>query len=172
MRRLEGLTAASPQNLNKLIDRSMIKIDREVKIYARSGGAFSKRSTGMLARKSGWKNMGDGSGVATAGVAYGLIQERGGTTKPHEIVAKARPYVTNFSWRKGKIVGKKTVGRTGGVLAFMIGGKMIFRKSVHHPGSKITGTHYTLKSYEKVLPAIHADAAAMLAAQQGGVKWP
>lgn len=58
--------------------------------------------------------------VAQSGdVKYGAIHEFGGVTSPHDIVAT-----------KAK------------ALAFMMGGKQVFFKKVHHPGSKIPERSY------------------------------
>jgi phage gpG-like protein len=161
--RLEGAQSATPARKRRWLERSIIKVERAAKREAPVGKKFG----GTLREKIGWKVEDDGSAVITAGVVYGRIQEFGGVTKPHEIRAKERPYATTFSWRKGDIVGKKTTGRTGGVLAFQIGGKMIFRKSVNHPGSRIKGSHYTRRGFEQVRPQIEEDARKMMAASAG-----
>jgi phage gpG-like protein len=64
--------------------------------------------------------------VFSAGdVKYAAIHEFGGTTPPHDIVpTKAQ------------------------ALAFAIGGKMVFAKVVHHPGSRIPERSYMRSSLE------------------------
>jgi phage gpG-like protein len=62
--------------------------------------------------------------VAQSGdVKYGAIHEFGGMTKPHDIVAT-----------KAK------------ALSFMMNGKQVFFKSVHHPGSKMPERSYMRSS--------------------------
>lgn len=190
VRRLQGLENSTRQQIDKLMDRSLIKIDREVKIRARSGGAFSSRSTGMLARKSGWKNLGGGQGVITAGVKYGKIQEFGGTTPPHDIklrFAKAFAFASGgggFS-NAAAISGSRKLARIGSsrIGKAMAAGKSITGMTIvsgsagtpgiiKHPGSRIPGTHYTRDSIGVAWPSIQADAAALIASQAGGAKWP
>lgn len=57
--------------------------------------------------------------IGPEGVPYAAIQEFGGTTSPHDI----RP-------------------RHGAALRFMFGGREVFAKVVHHPGSKIPARPY------------------------------
>ena len=57
--------------------------------------------------------------ISSAGVPYAAIQEFGGKTAAHDIVAV-----------KGK------------VLAFSAGGSQVFARSVHHPGSTIPARSY------------------------------
>ena len=59
-------------------------------------------------------------------VEYAGIHEYGGQTRPHIIRA-----------------------RNGKALAFAVGGKMLFRRSVKHPGSKIKARGYIRKSLEE-----------------------
>lgn len=63
-------------------------------------------------------------------VEYALIQEVGGQTGPHDIVA-----------------------RNSEALRFMIGGTVIFRKKVHHPGSDIPARQPVQRGLEDRLPA-------------------
>jgi hypothetical protein len=165
--KLEGAMAASPAVMRRMLTQMMIRIDREVKTFARSGGAFSPRSRGILASKSGWKVSGEDIGVLTTGVAHGVIQEFGGVTKPHEIRAKASPFRTEFSWRRGQIIGKRERGQTGGVLAFQMGGRTVFAKSVQHPGSRIPGTHYARKSFERVREEVKELGARIIRESMG-----
>lgn len=64
---------------------------------------------------------------------YARIQEYGGTTPPHDIFPNK-----------------------ASVLAFMIGGKQIFARSVHHPGSKIPALRYVHGPFEEMKPEIVA----------------
>lgn len=170
--RINGMSNATQQQKAKLLVDALIMIDRQVKRYARSGGAFSRASTGNLARKSGWKVLDDGVGVITTGVVYGRIQEFGGVTKPHVIkprFAKALAFKTgngfasNFLkvgsgplalWHSGpiRVSGSMTAKQRAGFNKQLTG--MTVVKSVNHPGSRIPGTHYTRKSFEYVLPDI------------------
>jgi phage gpG-like protein len=70
--------------------------------------------------------------VASSGdVKYARIQEYGGTTSPHDIFPT-----------KGK------------ALAFVMDGKQIFAKVVHHPGSVIPARSYMRSSLAEVSPEI------------------
>ena len=190
--RLQGLEAIAARQIDKLMDLSLIKIDEQVKIRARSGKAFSRRSVGILASRSGWKNLGGGQGVTTTGVVYGQIQEFGGTTKPHDIklrFAKAFAFASGGgsgafsnavrigSSKKLARIGSSRIGR-GALAGKAITGMTVVSGSkgtpgvIKHPGSKIKGTHYTRDSIKVAWPAIEADAAALIASQAGGKKWP
>lgn len=70
--------------------------------------------------------------VFSAGdVKYAAIQERGGTTPPHDIFpSKAQ------------------------ALHFMGGGGEVFAKVVHHPGSRIPASHFMTAPFEQMGPEI------------------
>jgi len=185
-----GIPAASQANKERLIVRSIIAVERQAKINARSGAAFSSRSKGMLARKIGWKIEGDGAAVITSGVVYGRIQEFGGVTKPHDIplrFAKAFAFASGgggFS-NAAKIGSSKVFARIGSnrISKGIASGKTITGMTVvsgskgtpgiiKHPGSRIPATHYTRNAFETVRPKIEDDASRMIQAQAGGPKWP
>jgi phage gpG-like protein len=71
--------------------------------------------------------------VFSSGLPYAAIQEFGGQTKAHVIEA---------------INGK--------ALAFNMGGKQVFFKRVHHPGSHIKGAHYMGEAFREMTPEIQA----------------
>lgn len=58
-------------------------------------------------------------GIGSAGIPYAAIHEFGGITKAHDIFPRA-----------------------GKALKFQMGGKNVFAKSVHHPGSNIPARPY------------------------------
>lgn len=72
----------------------------------------------------------------SASVRYGRILNDGGTTRPHDIF----PVKAN-------------------VLSFIMGGKRIFARMVHHPGSKIPAFHYMEKGLDAIAPQIRAEYA-------------
>ena len=80
--------------------------------------------------------------VYSSGLPYARIQEFGGQTKAHIIEAK-----------------------NGKALAFNMGGKQVFFKRIHHPGSKIKGAHYMGSAFTEMTPEIKAGYE--LAAKQG-----
>lgn len=83
--------------------------------------------TGALQRGIHYKVDEDGVTIMTGRQKYAAIHHFGGTTKPHVIRAKnARAIPLN------------------------IGGMLIFRKSVNHPGSKIPARPYMLLQDEDV----------------------
>jgi hypothetical protein len=86
--------------------------------------------------------------VFSAGdVKYAAIQEFGGVTSPHDIEpSKAE------------------------ALHFFAGGREVFAKVVHHPGSRIEGKHYLTGSLEEMAPEIAAEMkAAVIAGLQQSV---
>ena len=70
-------------------------------------------------------------GVTGTNVVYARIHEEGGKTAPHEI----RP--------------KNTLA-----LHFMLGGREVFAKVVHHPGSKIPQRSFLASSLREMRPTI------------------
>jgi phage gpG-like protein len=69
--------------------------------------------------------------VFSSGLTYAAIQEFGGETKAHIIEAV-----------------------NGKALAFKMGGKDVFFKRVHHPGSHIKGAHYMGEAFKEMTPEI------------------
>lgn len=81
--------------------------------------------------------------VYSRGVPYAAIHEYGGQTKPHVI----RPVRAQM-------------------LRFMVGGKVVFAKSVNHPGSKIPERSYLRSSLAELRAKLEADIF-----QAGQPKW-
>jgi phage gpG-like protein len=71
--------------------------------------------------------------VYSSGLPYAAIQEYGGQTKAHIIEAV-----------------------NGKALMFNMGGKQVFFKRVHHPGSNIKGAHYMGQAFAEMTPEIRA----------------
>jgi phage gpG-like protein len=71
--------------------------------------------------------------VSSTGVPYAAIQEFGGKTSAHEIIA------TNAK-----------------ALAFRAGGDLVFAKRVHHPGSNIPARSYLESSLEELRDEIES----------------
>jgi hypothetical protein len=69
--------------------------------------------------------------VYSSGLPYAAIQEFGGQTKAHIIEAK-----------------------NAKALAFSMGGKEVFFRRVHHPGSNIKGAHYMSEAFKDMTPEI------------------
>jgi phage gpG-like protein len=95
----------------------------EARIQQKLSGEVLQTRSGALAASiiSSIENDGSGTSVSisSTGVPYAAIQEFGGKTAAHEIVAV-----------KGK------------VLAFSAGGGQVFARSVNHPGSTIPARSY------------------------------
>lgn len=72
-----------------------------------------------------------GKVAAPKDVPYAAIHEFGGQTKPHDIYPK-----------------------NAEALRFMMGGKVVFAKVVHHPGSKIPERSYMRSSLEELKTTI------------------
>ena len=95
----------------------------EAKIQQKLSGKVLQTRSGALAASiiSSIESSGSGTSVSisSTGVPYAAIQELGGKTAAHEIVAV-----------KGK------------ALAFSAGGGQVFARGVHHPGSTIPARAY------------------------------
>jgi phage gpG-like protein len=95
----------------------------EARIQQKLSGDVLQTRSGALAASIVSSIENDGSdtsvSISSTGVPYAAIQEFGGKTAAHDIVAvKAK------------------------ALAFSMGGEQIFAKSVHHPGSTIPARSY------------------------------
>ena len=101
-----------------------------------SGEVLATRSGALAASIiSSIENDGSGTSVSisSTGVPYAAIQEFGGKTAAHDIVAvKAK------------------------ALAFSMGGEQIFAKSVHHPGSTIPARSYLGSSLSEMSDEIES----------------
>ena len=75
-----------------------------------------------------------GQVASSSDVKYGRIHEFGGVTSPHDIVPVK-----------------------GQALAFMMGGKQVFAKIVHHPGSRIPERSFMRSSLTESREDIIAD---------------
>ncbi len=105
-----------------------------------SGGVLAQRSGALAQSIAGFVTSDGDDVVATVGsfgdVKYAAIQEYGGKTAAHEIVAK-----------------------NGKALAFAVGGAMRFARHVNHPGSQIPERSYLRSSLEEMQDAIVAALA-------------
>lgn len=80
--------------------------------------------------------------VASSGdVKYGAIHEYGGKTRAHEILPKK-----------------------GNVLAFMIGGRMVFAKRVNHPGSVMPERSFMRSSFGEMRAQIVEELTGVVGA--------
>ncbi len=95
----------------------------EARIQQKLSGDVLQTQSGALAASilSSIENNGSDLSVSisSAGVPYAAIQEFGGKTAAHDIIAV-----------------------NGKVLAFSAGGSQVFARSVHHPGSTIPARSY------------------------------
>lgn len=114
------------------------------------GGSFGtgpktlRSRTGRLRKSITMRSTGGGfETVAEVGpgpLSYAAIHEFGGTTPPHVIVPatrRAKGKAGRGGWHG---TGKQMV--TGKVLAFQVGGRMVFARRVNHPGSRIPSRPY------------------------------
>jgi phage gpG-like protein len=110
----------------------------EARIQQMLSGEVLQTRSGALAASiiSSIENDGSATSVSisSTGVPYAAIQEFGGKTAAHDIVAV-----------KGK------------VLAFSAGGNQVFAKSVHHPGSTIPARSYLGSSLAEMRDEIESD---------------
>lgn len=132
--------SAMPKNVH---DALLQKIDAqrlqlEALIKAKLSGLVLQVRTGAL-RRSIFSETIDGNdsivgrAASSGDVKYARIQEYGGQTAPHDIVAtKAQ------------------------ALAFVMGGKQVIVKKVHHPGSHIPEHSYMRSSLSDLAPQFAA----------------
>lgn len=141
--RFETLSERIKGNLARAIGRLLIEMVSAVR--AKLNGPVLKRVSGRLQASITQKlTVGDleVTGVIGAGksIPYAAAHEFGVTTQPHIITA-----------------------RNARALAFQAGGETIFRKSVHHPGSKIPERSYlrsTLADFSDRIRTALAKAAS------------
>jgi phage gpG-like protein len=117
----------------------------EARIRAKLSGDVLKVRSGALLNSITTTVEDDGEAVGitaeSIGVPYAGILEYGGKTAAHEILAV-----------KGK------------ALAFVAGGKQIFAKVVHHPGSRIKAYAYLASSLEETSAEMEASIEDAIAA--------
>jgi len=101
---------ASEQTVTKMVYAAAERYNDDINDTIDSGHGFTT-STGQLQQSINWLPNGDGAATVFANAAYAPYVEFG--TRPHVINAKNRK-----------------------ALKFAGGGGFIFRRSVHHPGSK------------------------------------
>ena len=84
-------------------------------------------ATGALMKSIHYELDNDGTAVTvmTGPMKYARIMQNGGKTPKHDIVARNRK-----------------------ALRFTVGGLTLYRKSVHHPGSRIPARHYMMLQEE------------------------
>ncbi|MGH6851724.1 MAG: hypothetical protein ACREDJ_00695 [Methylocella sp.] len=109
----------------------------EARIQQKLSGEVLQTRSGALAASIVSSIENDGSdtsvSISSTGVPYAAIQEFGGKTAAHDIVAvKAK------------------------ALAFSMGGEQIFAKSVHHPGSTIPARSYLRSSLAEMRDEIES----------------
>jgi phage gpG-like protein len=130
--------SAMPSRVHEALLRKVTALDLllEAKVKDKLSGDVLQVRTGAL-RRSIFGCVQDaptwvvGRVQSSGDVKYAGIHEFGGTTPAHDIVAT-----------KAK------------ALAFMMGGKQVFFKSVHHPGSKIPERSYMRSSLADMRDAI------------------
>ncbi len=167
--RLEEIAKLAPERRRSILGYAIREIERAAKRIARSGGVFSVRSTGRLAASLRGRVESSTTAGLHVGVAYGVIQDQGGTTRPHEIRPRfkralafaSRPGFAAMSLR----VRLGSARRRGGDFIYHSGpihfregaaAKLAARgaitgmtvvRSVKHPGSRIPPTHYSWKAW-------------------------
>jgi phage gpG-like protein len=114
--------AGFPERIRQGLEQTITRLgdDLEARVLDKLGGAVLQRRPGRLAAAQQAVVTSDGNAVSVGvgfdpqAVPYGAIQEFGGTTRAHLIAAK-----------------------NGRALGFTVGDRLVFAKSVQHPGSAI-----------------------------------
>lgn len=130
-----------------IVDKTKLKLTGPVlkvqtgrlrKSIGRTGCYAVPSGGGFQLRASVGSNVGFAHGQA---VAYAAIHEFGGRTAPHLIVPK-----------KAK------------ALSFSMGGRQVFARAVHHPGSRIPERSYLRSTVREQLPKVTAAIGSATAA--------
>ncbi len=131
----------------KAVQEMGLRLLAHVKADKLSGQVLHVR-TGRLRRSINMRMSDDGSSIyASVGtnVVYARINELGGTTSPHEIVAK-----------------------NAQALHFVMGGKDVFVRKVNHPGSKVPERSFLRSALADMRPEIIARIQQALNQAVGG----
>ena len=140
--RLETLPGAMQALLETKARQLAEQLAGKVRDEKLSGGALQSKSGALRASIKADISVADGTLSATVGsygdVKYAAIQEYGGRTAAHEIIAD-----------KSK------------VLAFLIGGATHFARKVQHPGSAIPARAYLSTSLNEMRDEIVAELASV-----------
>lgn len=140
--RLRSLPARLHERVLATMQR--LGLDLKARIIENLSGAVLHRRSGRLAAAQEVAVTDDGdaitlaAGFDSADVPYGAIQEYGGTTRAHLIEA-----------------------RNARALAFAVGGRLVFARRVHHPGSKIPERSFLRSALADRAPAMLAELAAI-----------
>src|SRR6185503_7995191 len=133
--RLSAMPGAIHDGVARAIAR--LNIALQAKIQQNLSGDVLNARTGAL-RASITADAGEGAtglaGSVGSDLAYAAINEFGGQTPAHDIEI-----------RKAK------------ALAFMLGGKLVFAKLVHHPGSRIPARSFLRSALDDMAPEIAAE---------------
>jgi phage gpG-like protein len=143
------LGSFAPRLLQRLIP-VMNRLGLELRgvVEANLSGRVLKQRSGRLARAQQLNVTSDASGVSAAvgfdphDVPYGAINEFGGTTRAHLIEAK-----------------------NAMALRFSLGGKVVFAKSVHHPGSVIPERSFLRSALAQVAPHVPDEISEAISAE-------
>lgn len=135
MARFDQMPAKVRSSLFRKVTILALKLEAKVKGEKLSGGVLNVRSGALRASIFEEVEQSDSSVIgkvaSSSDVKYGAIHEYGGKTAAHEIVAtKAQ------------------------ALSFMMGGKQVFFKSVHHPGSQMPERSFLRSSLAEMKPEI------------------
>lgn len=145
--RVEQRLTTSVDSLRAAVIRKAHALALELEAYVKTrklSGQVLHVRTGDLRRSIQSKVTVDGPRVegsvfSDGSVPYADIHEFGGRTGPHDIIpVKAQ------------------------ALHFMMHGKEVFAKIVHHPGSKMPERSYLRSSLEEMAPRIESEMAAVL----------
>ena len=149
-RELIARLCAMPSKVHEALLRKMTELDLnlEAKVKDKLSGQVLNVRTGALRRSIFGTVQGTpvsvvGKVASSGDVKYAAIHEFGGTTAPHDILPNK-----------------------ASVLAFMMGGKKVFAKIVHHPGSKMPERSFLRSSLGDMKDEIIAGLSAAVAASR------
>jgi hypothetical protein len=146
-----GLGEARARAINAFLERGIGRRLFSHKVSGR-GGAVSMIKV-IPARMSGDRYVG-----TLQAVGFAAIQDQGGRTAAHEILAEKAHYTElsqkHAGRRRGQTFARRAAGSTKAVLAFMSGGQMRFAPRVHHPGGAHPAMPFLEDAVQKAAPRV------------------
>lgn len=170
---VKGVVQALPKRRRRFLTLSIQRVKR-------AAAQTAPVKSGTLKRGIGYEVDQD-CAYLTSGVAYGLIQERGGKTKPHDIFPRnakvlawrtsaASPFIQRIRFGNSKMLRSLSASNIASATKRLRAGKavsgMYFHwpagRGVHHPGSRIKPQRYAMRAFESCRGFILSEAAKIV----------